>query len=108
MFRPEQNVRSTIADLEKNARKPTANNLDATRAYSRVYMAFTPTGPAMYSTVVLYPMTEDNGAAMVFRYSQEQVAAVHEIIGTFGTINGEHVQLTMESAAQHPKCALHQ
>lgn len=88
---------STIADFEKAARKPIANNLDAIRrAFERVHIMFTPTGPAIYGAVVLYLMTEDDGAVMVFRYRPEHAAAVQEIVGTFGTIDGDHVQLTMD------------
>lgn len=88
---------STIADFEKAARKPIASNLDAIRrAFESMHIVFTPTGPAIYGAVMLYLMTEDDGAAMVLRYRQEQAAAVQEIVGTFGTIDGEHVQLTME------------
>lgn len=87
---------STIADFEKATRKPIANNLDAIRrAFERVNIVFTPAGPAIYGVVVLYLMTEDDGAEMVFRYRQEHAAAVQEIVGTFGTIDGEHVQLEM-------------
>jgi transcriptional regulator with XRE-family HTH domain len=88
---------STIADFEKGARKPIANNLDAIRgAFEGAHIVFTPTGPAIYGVVALYLMTEDDGAAMVFRYRQEQAAAMREIVGIFGTIDGETVQLKMD------------
>jgi transcriptional regulator with XRE-family HTH domain len=88
---------STIADFEKAARKPIANNMDAIRrAFERAHIVFTPTGPAIYGVVALYLMTEDDGAGMVFRYRQEHAAAVQEIVGTFGTIDGENVQLKMD------------
>lgn len=88
---------STIADFEKGTRKPIANNLDAIRqAFECVNIVFTPTGPVIYGVVVLYLMMEDDGAEMVFRYRQEQAAAVQEIVGTFGTIDGEHVELAMD------------
>ena len=88
---------STIADFEKAARQPINSNLDAIRrAFESVHIVFTPTGPAIYGAVMLYLMTEDDGAAIVFRYRQEQAAAVQEIIGTFGTTDGEHVELTTD------------
>ena len=87
---------STIADFEKAVRKPIANNLDAIRrAFERVHIEFTPTGPAIYGVVGLYLMTEDDGAEMVLRYRREHVASVQEIVGTFGTIDGEHAQLAI-------------
>ncbi|MBP2236171.1 transcriptional regulator with XRE-family HTH domain [Sinorhizobium kostiense] len=88
---------STIADFEKAARKPIANNLAAIRhAFERVNIIFTLTGPAMYGAVVLYLMTDDDGALMVFRYRPEHAAAVQEIVSTFGTIDGDRVQLTID------------
>lgn len=88
---------STIADFEKGTRTPIANNMDAIRrAFERVHIVFSPTGPAIYSVVVLYLMTQDDAAEMVFRYRQEQAAAVQEIVGTFGTIDGDHIQLGMD------------
>ena len=88
---------STIADFEKAMRKPIANNLDAIkRAFENVNIVFTPTGPAIYGVAVLYLMTPDDAAEMVFRYRQEHAAAVQEIVGTFGTINGDHVQLATD------------
>ncbi|MFT9298182.1 MAG: HNH endonuclease [Gluconobacter sp.] len=88
---------STIADFEKAPRLPLANNLDAIRrAFECVNIVFTPTGPAIYGAVVLYLMMEDDGATIVFRYRQEQAPAVQEIVGTFGTIDGEHVEIAMD------------
>ncbi len=88
---------STIADFEKAARKPIASNLDAIRrALESVGIIFTPSGPAIYGAVMLYLMSEDDGVTIVFRYRPEHAAAVQEIVGTFGAIDGQDVQVNME------------
>ncbi|MGQ3676570.1 HNH endonuclease [Xanthobacter sp. TB0139] len=87
---------STVADFEKGARKPISNNLDAIRhALEHAHVVFMPTGPAIYNAIALYLMTEGDGAAMVFRYQQEHSAAIQEIVATFGTIDGERVEIAM-------------
>ena len=87
---------STIADFENGARKPIANNLDAIRrAFEQVNIVFEATGPAIFGVTMLYLMTEDDGLLMVFRYRQDQAQVVQEIFGTFGTVDGDNIELTM-------------
>ncbi|WP_439486819.1 HNH endonuclease [Blastomonas fulva] len=88
---------STIADFENGTRNPIAANREAIRrAFERVNVAFTPTGPAIYAVVSLYLMTADDGAELLFRYRQDQAQAVQEIVGAFGTIDGDFVALTSD------------
>ena len=88
---------STIADFENGARKPIANNLEAIRrALEDANIVFELTGPVAFGVVTLYLMTEDDGVLMVFRYRQQHAAAVQEVVATFGTIDGGHVQVPIE------------
>ena len=41
-------------------------------------------------------MTENDGFGLIFRYMAAQAPAVHEIVGTCGEINGDHVELRMD------------
>jgi transcriptional regulator with XRE-family HTH domain len=88
---------STIADFEKGARQPIANNVDAIRrAFAGRHIWFTPTGPAVFGVVVIYVMTAVDSFELIFRYIAAQAAAVQEIVATFGQIDGEHVELRMD------------
>ena len=88
---------STIADFENGSRTPIANNIDAIqRAFEGLNIAFTPTGPTIFGVFPLYLMTESDGAEFVFRYRHDHSPAVQEIVGIFGTIDGDHVELSMD------------
>lgn len=88
---------STIADFEKGTRQPIANNIEAIkRAFAERHIWFTPNGPAVFGVAVLYIMTENDGFGLIFRYMAAQAAAVQEIVGTFGEVDGDHVELRMD------------
>lgn len=88
---------STIEGFENASLTLTATDRDAiSRAFEHINVVFTATGPTVYGVFALYYMMEDDGGLMVFHYRQELAAAVQEIVGTFGTIVGEQVELSME------------
>lgn len=88
---------STIADFEKGMRTPIANNLDAIRrAFEGAGVTFTPTGPAIFGEGSLYFMMESDSGELRFRYRLDHALAVQEIIATFGKVDGNSVELSME------------
>jgi len=88
---------STIADFEKGARQPIANNIEAIRrAFADRHIWFTPNGPAVFGVVFIHVMTESDGFDLIFRYMAAQAQAVQEIVATFGEIDGDHVELRMD------------
>jgi transcriptional regulator with XRE-family HTH domain len=91
---------STIADFEKGLRTPIANNIGAIRqAFENVGVRFTPTGPTIFSELSLHLMTQVNTTEMQFRFSAGDATAVQEILATFGSINGDSIELNQVQTA---------
>jgi len=91
---------STIADFEKGARTPIANNLAAIRrALEAAGVTFTPTGPTIFTEQSLYILTQTGGTEMRFRYALEGAAAVHDVISVFGRADGDAIDLDAVQSA---------
>lgn len=47
----------------------------------------------------MHLMTPDDGATLRFRYRHDEAAAVQEIVGVFGTVDGDRVRLSLDQQA---------
>ncbi|ACL62536.1 helix-turn-helix domain-containing protein [Methylobacterium nodulans] len=99
---------STIADFEKGLRTPIPNNLIAIRrAFESAGVQFTPAGPTIFSELSLHIMTQAGVTEMRFRYALDGAAAVQQIIATFGSAEGDGVELEpVQTASPTLKAAI--
>jgi transcriptional regulator with XRE-family HTH domain len=99
---------STIADFEKGLRTPIANNLRAIqRALEIAGVQFTPEGATLFSAVSLHLMSAASAADLQFRYKMEAAPLVQQIIGIFGAIQGNSVDLSVvQTATESLKAAM--